>query len=61
MTKVKIGDHEYQVVRSKLELSPCEKCSFEVPDCPLGDEWPYWPLCIDYEVINVHAYLKRID
>ena len=32
MTKVEIGDHVYQVIRTKFELSPCKKCSFELPE-----------------------------
>ena len=61
MTKVKVNNKRFQVIRVSANQEVCSKCYFNNRICPNSDEWPYDPLCADYGDENKWAYFKRID
>lgn len=60
MTKVEIDNHTYKVVRTKISEGSCNNCSFKWGVCPRSDEWPWYPLCCDYETENTFAHFRII-
>ena len=61
MTKVEIDSRTYKVVRTKDCEGSCSNCAFALNACPHSDEWPYYPLCCEYESENDFVHFERID
>jgi hypothetical protein len=61
MTKIEIDNERFEVIRESANEEVCKKCYFDCLKCPVSDEWPYFPLCNDYEDDNTVAYFKRIE
>lgn len=61
MTTIEIDNERFKVIRENIFKVDCRKCYFCGLKCPRSDDWPYYPLCDDYEDYDTGAYFEKID